>query len=58
MPWHKQLIFYGDAESPLLAPRGVCLHGNLLVVSDTGQNRVFVKHDSSRCMEPPGADMA
>ncbi len=43
MPWHKQLIFYGDAESPLLAPRGVCLHGNLLVVSDTGQNRVFVK---------------
>lgn len=42
MPWHKVLIFYGDANSPLLAPRGVCLHGKVLVVSDTGQNRVFV----------------
>jgi hypothetical protein len=45
MHWHKEIIFYGDEASPLLAPRGVCLHGNLLAVSDTGQNRVFIwKH--------------
>lgn len=42
MPWKKHLIFYGDAASPLLAPRGVCLHGNTLIISDTAQNRVFI----------------
>jgi hypothetical protein len=45
MPWKKQLIFYGDAASPLLAPRGVCLHGKALTVGDTGQNRVFIWKD-------------
>jgi NHL repeat len=34
--------FYGEENNPLLAPRGVFLHGNTLVVSDTGQNRVFI----------------
>lgn len=34
--------FYGEAGNALLAPRGVYMHGNLLVVSDTGQNRVFI----------------
>lgn len=36
------LIFKGDADSPLLAPRGVCLADGKLFVSDTGQNRVFL----------------
>lgn len=36
------LIFKGDADSPLLAPRGVCMAGGRLFVSDTGQNRVFL----------------
>ncbi|TAE46859.1 MAG: hypothetical protein EAZ89_19205 [Bacteroidetes bacterium] len=29
-------------DSPLLAPRGLCLTGNTLLVSDTGQNRVCI----------------
>lgn len=37
-----QARFTGEPGNPLLAPRGVFLHGNLLVVSDTGQNRVFI----------------
>ncbi|TAD85157.1 MAG: hypothetical protein EAY75_11810 [Bacteroidetes bacterium] len=53
MPCQKQLIFYGDAASPLLAPRGVCLHGNVLVVSDTGQNRVFVWKNFSYATHQP-----
>ncbi len=35
-------LFLGEAENPLLAPRGVCLVGNRLMISDTGQNRVFI----------------
>ncbi|MFN4144696.1 MAG: hypothetical protein ACK4GN_02650 [Runella sp.] len=35
-------IFKGDEASPLLAPRGVWLLADRLIVSDTGQNRVFV----------------
>ncbi|MEM9328622.1 MAG: hypothetical protein AAGA85_23350 [Bacteroidota bacterium] len=37
-----ELIFRGDPESPFLAPRGVWLHNGILVVADTGQNRVFI----------------
>lgn len=40
----KPFIFKGEEGNPLLAPRGVCLHGSSLLVSDTGQNRVFVWH--------------
>ncbi|KPM50148.1 hypothetical protein AFM12_03930 [Jiulongibacter sediminis] len=35
-------IFKGSKHSPFLAPRGVLLDKNLLAVSDTGQNRVFI----------------
>lgn len=35
-------IFRGAAGNPLLAPRGVLLSQNRLVVADTGQNRVFI----------------
>lgn len=34
--------FYGDQESPFLAPRGVWLSPHQLIVSDTGRNRVFI----------------
>ncbi|TDB60391.1 NHL repeat-containing protein [Arundinibacter roseus] len=35
-------VFKGDPDSPFLAPRGVWLHTNGLIVADTGQNRVFI----------------
>ncbi len=35
-------IFLGGKDNPLLAPRGVHLAGGRLLVSDTGQNRVFL----------------
>ncbi|AMR25616.1 hypothetical protein A0257_23200 (plasmid) [Hymenobacter psoromatis] len=35
-------VFRGDAGNPLLAPRGVWLTGQRLLVADTGQNRVFI----------------
>jgi hypothetical protein len=35
-------IFKGDEGNPLLAPRGVWLYKNKLIVADTGQNRVFI----------------
>lgn len=39
----KELLdFKGDAGNPFLAPRGVCIAGGRLFVSDTGQNRVFI----------------
>jgi hypothetical protein len=41
-PIEVRCTFMGEEGNPLLAPRGVYLHGNLLVVSDTGQNRVFL----------------
>ena len=34
--------FKGDEGNPLLAPRGVWLLKNKLMVSDTGQNRIFI----------------
>lgn len=37
-----QHLFRGDEASPLLAPRGVALAQDRLIVADTGQNRVFV----------------
>ena len=40
----KTLIFKGDEESPLLAPRGVYLVNNQLFVADTAQNRLFIWH--------------
>ena len=39
---HETMIFKGVEESPLLAPRGVFLVGNKLIVADTAQNRVFI----------------
>lgn len=39
-PYKLVCTFYGDVASPLLAPRGVFLHKNILVVSDTGNNRI------------------
>ncbi len=35
-------IFKGGEDYPLLAPRGVFLVNGLLMVADTGQNRVFI----------------
>ncbi len=35
-------VFRGPQASPFLAPRGVWTANNKLVVSDTGQNRVFI----------------
>jgi NHL repeat len=40
-----ECTFMGEQGNPLLAPRGVFMHGNTLVVSDTGQNRVFIWKD-------------
>jgi len=37
-----QSVFLGDPDSPFLAPRGVYSHGSKLLVSDTGQNRIFI----------------
>lgn len=53
----KQLCaFKGEQHNPLLAPRGVCMHGDTLVVSDTGQNRVFIwKHFSFDAYQQPTA---
>jgi hypothetical protein len=38
----EQKVFLGDSDSPFLAPRGVFVYQNKLLVSDTGQNRVFI----------------
>lgn len=38
----NHFIFKGDKNNPFLAPRGVWLAKNMLFVSDTGQNRVFI----------------
>jgi hypothetical protein len=35
-------VFSGEKDNPFLAPRGVCLIQGKLLVSDTGQNRVFI----------------
>lgn len=36
------LVFRGSEHNPLLAPRGVWMVGEKLLISDTGQNRVFI----------------
>lgn len=38
----ESTLFYGDEGNPLLAPRGVWMGNGKLLVSDTGQNRVFI----------------
>lgn len=38
----NHFIFKGDKNNPFLAPRGVFMANNMLFVSDTGQNRVFI----------------
>lgn len=38
------LTFKGPESTPFLAPRGVFLQQNRLLVSDTGRNRVFIWH--------------
>ncbi len=35
-------IFKGSRKKPFLAPRGIFVSNNTMVVSDTGQNRVFI----------------
>lgn len=40
-----ECTFMGEEGNPFLAPRGVIMHGNTLVVSDTGQNRIFIWND-------------
>ncbi|PCH74701.1 MAG: hypothetical protein COB98_09960 [Flavobacteriaceae bacterium] len=35
-------LFKGAIKKPFLAPRGVYVANNMLLVSDTGQNRVFI----------------
>ncbi|MEL6653626.1 MAG: hypothetical protein AAFQ87_22760, partial [Bacteroidota bacterium] len=35
-------IFQGEKDNPFLAPRGVVISQGKLIVSDTGQNRVFI----------------
>ena len=41
-PIKRHFIFKGERNNPLLAPRGVCLCEDVLVVSDTAQNRVLI----------------
>lgn len=41
-PVKNKIIFKGDKGNPFLAPRGVFISGDKLIVSDTGQNRVFI----------------
>jgi hypothetical protein len=50
---HTQ-IFLGAESNPLLAPRGVFLINNKLLVADTGQNRLFIWNDlpSASYQEP------
>lgn len=37
-------VFMGSKRNPFLAPRGIYVANNLLFVSDTGRNRVFIWH--------------
>lgn len=47
------LVFRGAAQNPFLAPRGVFFHQGKLWVADTGQNRVFMWHNTpSEGQEP------
>lgn len=50
----ESTLFYGGESSPLLAPRGVWMTDEKLIVADTGQNRVFIWHQipNSKHAEP------
>lgn len=50
----ESFIFKGDAGNPLLAPRGVFLVDGHLIVSDTGQNRVFIWNDVNKILQSDG----
>lgn len=50
-PVHQQRMFKGAAGNPLLAPRGVFLIENTLIVADTGQNRVFIWRNADQLPE-------
>lgn len=39
---HHQGYLYGPAKKPMLTPRGLCFDGHHLLISDTGQNRIFI----------------
>jgi sugar lactone lactonase YvrE len=45
-PVKSKQLFKGDAGNPFLAPRGVFICNNKLIVSDTGQNRVFIWNET------------
>ncbi len=45
--------FYGDPDSPFLAPRGVWLTQKYLLVSDTGRNRIFIWSHPEQPHLPP-----
>ena len=47
-------VFYGDMGNPFLAPRGVWLAGGRLMVSDTGQNRIFIWNDVNEIFQSNG----
>ena len=50
-------MFKGAPDNPLLAPRGVCLVKDTLLVADTGQNRVFIWHNASQLPEQAEPDL-
>lgn len=47
-------FFKGDEGNPFLAPRGVHIVANKLLVSDTGQNRVFIWNDLQQVLASGG----
>ncbi|MBX3256268.1 MAG: hypothetical protein KF862_19175 [Chitinophagaceae bacterium] len=50
----KPTAFIENIAGGLLAPRGACLHNNILAVSDTGKNRVLLwKHWQSNITTEP-----
>ncbi|MEP7321224.1 MAG: hypothetical protein ABI761_04870 [Saprospiraceae bacterium] len=43
LPGHRaSLFFYGDEGNPFLAPRGLHIVQDKLIVADTAQNRIFI----------------
>jgi len=45
--FHLSYSFDGGTAGSMLAPRGVCVAGDILAISDTGQNRVLIVHNYS-----------
>lgn len=56
-PIHQERIFKGGLANPLLAPRGVLLVNNTLLVADTGQNRVFIWNNADQLPEQAEPDL-